>query len=174
MSKLSFTIQGLHEQKLSSFVDSRGTFTRIFDTEWMPQLEEGPKQINLSSNPKLGTLRGLHFQTDEENEHKRISLLSGSIFLAVIDLRKKSDTYKVINSLNLSFSDNLSIFVPAGCATGWITLEPNTNLHYIMHSRFEENTYSGLRFDDASFTIDWPLEPTCISSQDLAWPKFSD
>jgi dTDP-4-dehydrorhamnose 3,5-epimerase len=156
----------------TKFVDHRGSFERLYDSTWMKEIDSNPQQVNISRNTKKGTLRGLHFQKVGQPEHKLITLLSGSIYLAVVDLRKDSTSYLQVNSFEVDSSALESIFIPSGCATGWLSLEPNTDLHYVMYSRFEENSYSGLRYDDSFFKIPWPMKPTVISEQDLGWPLF--
>jgi dTDP-4-dehydrorhamnose 3,5-epimerase len=105
-------------------------------------------------------------------EHKLITLLNGSIYLAVVDLRKESESYLQVNSFEVNANELKSIFIPFGCATGWVSLEPNTDIHYVMYSRFEENSYSGLRYNDSFFNIPWPITPNVISEQDMSWPLF--
>ena len=156
----------------TKFVDHRGSFERLFDSAWVEKLNLLPQQVNISRNTSMGTLRGLHFQLTGQPEHKLITLLNGSIYLAVVDLRKDSESYLQVNTFEVDSRDLKSIFIPFGCATGWVSLEPNTDLHYVMYSRFEENTYSGLRYSDSFFNIQWPIEPRVISEQDLNWPLF--
>lgn len=156
----------------AKFVDHRGSFERLYDSTWMKDLALLPQQVNLSRNTIKGTLRGMHFQLTGQPEHKLITLLSGSIYLAVVDLRKESDSYLQVNTLEVNSRELKSIFVPFGCATGWVSLEANTDIHYVMYSRFEENTYSGLRYNDSFFNIPWPIAPNVISKQDMSWPLF--
>jgi len=165
-------IEGMQVMPLLIHADSRGKFTRILDEEWFNLSTASPKQINLSQNPTSGTLRGMHFQIDGQPEHKVITLISGSIFLVVIDLRKSSKTYLNKFSTYVNVESATSFFIPSGCANGWITLSENTLVHYAMYSRFETNKYSGFKYDDPFFAIDWPCEPMVISDQDLNWPPY--
>lgn len=166
----SLNIEGLRLIEVPSFMDHRGTFMRVFDLD--SSLYGHAEQVNVSINPKLRTLRGMHFQTYGHPESKLVSLLSGSIYLCVLDLRKESSTYMAVFESLFLCEDKTSIAIPPGCATGWISLTTNTILHYVMSSRFEKNKYSGLRFDDPAFMINWPDSPLHISKQDLSWPKF--
>ena len=165
-------IEGMQAMSLFSHTDSRGKFTRLLDETWLNLATGAPKQINLSQNPFPGTLRGMHFQIDGEPEHKVITLISGSIFLVVIDLRKTSSTY--LNKFTTYVNEDLSTsyFIPSGCANGWITLSDNSWIHYAMYSRFETNRYSGFKYNDPFFAIDWPSDPIVISDQDLSWPTY--
>jgi dTDP-4-dehydrorhamnose 3,5-epimerase len=95
-----------------------------------------------------------------------------TIFFVVIDLRKESKTYLNKFTSHINADTYTSYFVPAGCANGWLTLTKNTLIHYTMFSRFESNHYSGFKYNDPLFSIDWPLEPKIISKKDLNWPYF--
>ena len=170
---MSNSIEGLSILSLSEYRDHRGSFTRVFDVDWLNSSSEQPQQVNISRNQAKGTLRGMHYQLTGVPEHKLISILSGSIYLVVIDLRADAVSYLKTVSVELDSKDLKRVFVPAGCATGWMTLEDNTDVHYVMYARFEECTYGGLRFDDPFFKLNWPLAPKVISNQDASWPDFN-
>ena len=164
-------INGLILQQNQKQFDLRGSFERVFD-QAASLGEYEIVQVNFSNNPKKGTLRGLHFQVGGPPEHKFMKLNSGSIYMAVVDLRESEETYLNVFQKELNSENDLTAFIPAGCATGWISLENNTQITYLMTSRFEECNYGGYRFDDPKFSIDWPINPIYISNADLGWPKF--
>jgi dTDP-4-dehydrorhamnose 3,5-epimerase len=99
-------------------------------------------------------------------------LLGGKLFLSLVDLRENSPTYMCNANRVLSQTSEVAIFIPAGCAAGWLSLEDNVTIQYFMSSSFEQNSYSGLRYDDPQFNIPWPHEPKLISDQDKNWQKF--
>lgn len=167
-------IQGLQIFEGKAFSDSRGKFARLFDAEWFPQSSFRTTQINISINPIEGTLRGMHYQISGEPENKLITLIQGSVFLVVADLRKSSSTYLKIRSQYISAEDSESILVPAGCATGWLSTSTDVQIHYVMSSRFEENTYSGFKYNDPAFDIPWPNSPVLISEQDNSWLPYQE
>lgn len=164
-------IQGLKFISNHKHVDSRGSFERIFDKE-LQNYEFEIQQVNLSNNPRKGTLRGLHFQKEGPAEHKFMKLNFGSIYIAIIDLRESSETYLNVYQKKIINENELTIFIPSGCATGWLTLENNTQITYLMTSRFQDCKYGGYRFDDPQFSIHWPEDPIIVSKTDLHWPKF--
>ena len=167
-------IDGLNIFKGSVFRDSRGKFSRIFDSNWISNIGFTPMQINISSNPFMHTLRGMHFQVDGKPENKLMTLLSGIIFLSIVDLRPKSASYLNVFTRELSSEEGDSIYIPSGCAAGWISLSNDVQIHYVMSSRFENNNYNGFRFDDPFFGIPWPVKPEIISDQDRNWPFFQE
>jgi dTDP-4-dehydrorhamnose 3,5-epimerase len=153
-------------------VDDRGYFVRSYDCQKFMENNFKVEQVNLSCNPQTHTLRGLHFQTEGPPEDKLITLVSGSVFMAILDLRKDSKNYGEVSEMNFTEPLTKSVYVPAGFATGWITTSPNTTLQYAMSARFEECKYSGIRYDDSQLCINWPSLPKVISKKDLAWSSF--
>jgi dTDP-4-dehydrorhamnose 3,5-epimerase len=167
-------IDGLSIYKGSKFKDSRGSFSRVYDSGWLNNGAFTPSQVNISSNPYKHTLRGMHFQTNGEPENKLMTILSGVVFLSIVDLRRQSKSYLNVFTKELSAHDGEAIYIPAGCAAGWISLTDDVEIHYVMSSRFESNSYDGFRFDDSFFNISWPVIPKIMSDQDRNWPKFRE
>ena len=158
-------------QSLKNHVDSRGTFTRTFDARY---LEFEVVQSNISSNPVKSTLRGLHFQVSGPPEEKLICVLSGSVFMVLVDLRSESPSFLQKNEIEITGALTDSVYVPSGFATGWLSTSPNTTLQYLMSARYEESSYGGIRFDDEKLRINWPSPPTLISEQDKSWPTAKE
>ena len=159
----------IYENKLH--IDDRGSFIRFYDKS-INAKNLSIEQTNLSINPRKGTLRGMHFQTSGPPENKFMKLLSGEIFLAIVDLRKNEETYLNIVQKTLKSEDQQTLFIPSGCATGWISLAENSTIVYLMTSKYEECTYSGFKYNDAAVSISWPMEPLVVSNQDITWPKL--
>ena len=164
-------IFGVQELIFTSYADSRGKFNRIFDTDWLEE-DFVIEQVNVSINPYQYTLRGMHFQKSGKPENKIMCLLGGKLFLSLVDLRENSPTYMCNANRVLSQTSEVAIFIPAGCAAGWLSLVDNVTIQYFMSSSFEQNSYSGLPYDDPQFNIPWPHEPKLISDQDRNWQKF--
>lgn len=152
-------------------VDNRGSFIRIFDAEKTKDINFLVEQTNISINPVLGTLRGMHFQISGPAESKLITVLSGSIFMNVVNLKELSKGKVKFETHELDSIDN-SILIPAGFATGWISTADNTILIYQMSARFEECSYSGFRYNDRKLNLPWPSTPKIISKQDLSWEDY--
>lgn len=155
------------------YSDSRGKFCRTYDIDSPETPGFVVAQSNVSVNPTKGTLRGMHFQVSGPPEDKLVTLLSGSVFIVTIDLRYESSTFLKKTEMQLKASLEQSLFIPSGFATGWISTSENTSLQYLMSARYEECSYSGIRFDDCKLGITWPAAPTVISDQDLNWPNFT-
>ena len=155
--------------------DKRGNFNRSFCQKEFKKngIEKDIAQGNISENPSKHTLRGFHYQVKPHEESKTISCITGSIFNVIIDLRKESSTFLKYISLSISSKSKQSIFVPKGCANGWITLENNTIIHYYMGSFYKPGFDKGIKFNDNFFKIKWPYQPKVISEKDLSYPDFS-
>ena len=156
--------------------DERGVFRRSFCKEEFEKsgVKFDALQGNISENFNIHTLRGFHYQSSPSNESKIISCVTGSLFNIVLDLRKKSNTYKQWSSLEINSKDRQSIHVPAGCANAFLTLENNTIVHYYMNDFYNPNTYKGIRYNDPNFSFVWPFKPQIISEKDLNFPDFID
>jgi len=156
------------------FGDSRGQLERILDTAGAEKhgIDTRVDHSLISTNPDLGTLRGFHFQRVPYVEAKTITCLSGSIHDVVVDLRVDSPTYCSWVAVELHAGDHRSLHVPRGCANAWLTLSPDTSLHYYMAEKFSPDHGSGFRFDDPAFGVPWPSPPFVVAERDLNWPTF--
>jgi len=100
-------------------------------------------QISVSFNKKKGTFRGFHFQKKPFEENKFIFCTAGSIIDIIIDLRKNSRTYMKKITKIISSKKNNVVFVPKGCAHGFLTIEKNTKIIYIMDKPYSFKYSSG-------------------------------
>ena len=171
-SKLSLKDTWLIEPNL--FEDSRGTFRRSFCQEKYKEygLDSNMSQGNISENPYKGTLRGFHYQIGKYKEAKTITCINGSLYDVVIDLRKDSPTFLKHTALEISSINKKSIYIPKGCANAWLTLEPNTIIHYYMSNPYQPGFDCGIRYNDELFKIKWPFAPKVISQKDQSYNNF--
>ena len=103
---------------------------------------------------------------------KIIYCIKGSIFDVVVDLRKKSKTYKKYVGIKISSKDRKGIIVPKGCAHGFQTLEANTEVIYFTTQFYNKSKERGVNFKDQTLKIKWPLALTNISKKDFNLPNF--
>lgn len=178
MSKIQVTeIEGVRLSKSISVSDPRGSFIKIQPNhEFQNQLNS----VATSINPKLGTIRGLHFQTGPFAEEKIITCIQGAIFDVIVDIRPLSKSFGMWATFELSFRNRHQVFLPKGIAHGFQTLEPNTIVHYCLSASYSsESSYSINPFGDIG--IVWPLKEFSISEKDatgvslaIAAQKYSD
>jgi len=154
--------------------DERGFFARGFcQREFRDAgLNLDVVQTNLSHNLHKGTLRGLHYQAAPHPDPKLVSCIQGEIFDVVVDLRAGSDTYLQWSGVDLSALNHRAVFVPPGCAHGFITLSDNAVVHYQMGAEFVADLARGVRWDDPAFAIEWPLRPAVMSARDAHYDDF--
>ncbi len=153
--------------------DNRGWFKENWQREKKLNIglpDFGPVQNNISYNLKRGTTRGIH----AEPWDKFISIASGSVFVAIVDLRE-GPTFGHVETFTLDPSK--AIFVPWGCGNSFQTLEDDTVYTYLVNDHwFPEAQYTFLNLGDPSVNIQWPipLEDAEVSEKDKQHPYFED
>jgi len=155
--------------------DHRGYFTRLWcDNEFREHgLRTELAQSNAGFSRQRGTLRGLHFQVAPHSEVKVVRCTRGAMFNVIVDLRPESPSYKLWVGVELSEKNSDTLYVPEGCAQGYMTLEDNTEMCYHTSEFYHPESASGVTYNDPEFGIVWPMEATIISDQDRTWPDYS-
>lgn len=155
--------------------DRRGFFARTFcENEFQEMgLESRFVQANISYSATEGTLRGLHYQRFPHEEAKLVRCLRGALFDVVLDLRTDSASFGKYHAVELTAKNRLMIYVPQGCAHGFMTLKPSTEIMYLVTSSYSPEAERGVRFDDPTFCIDWPMLPLEISEKDANYPDYT-
>lgn len=158
-------------------VDNRGSFARMFCQREFEKagIEQDFKQINLCNNYKRGTLRGLHYQKGGKLEDKLVACTSGRIYDVCADIRKESATYGKHVAFELSEQNGRMLYIPKGCAHGYVTLEDNSQLLYLMSEFYVPGLEGGYRYDDPFLAVNWPVdENLVISEKDLMLPYITE
>jgi dTDP-4-dehydrorhamnose 3,5-epimerase len=114
-------IEGVQLVNAFSTSDSRGSFVKFFPGNL---LFEKLDSVAISTNPKMGTIRGIHFQIEPFAEEKIISCIQGSTFEVIVDLRPNSKTVGKIATFELSKENAKQVYLPKGIAHGFQTLAP--------------------------------------------------
>ena len=154
--------------------DARGSFSRVFcaDTFRAQGLADCFPQTNHSSNPKRGTLRGMHYQKQPHAEVKLVRVVCGAICDVIIDLRPGSPTQGQWQAFELSAENRAMLYVPEGFAHGFQTLTDDAEVTYQVSSPYVPGAEGGVRWDDPAFGIGWPLAVSAISDKDADWPSW--
>lgn len=154
--------------------DERGFFARTWaeDVFAAHGLQTRVVQRNLSFNREPGTLRGMHFQRAPHAEVKIISCLMGAMYDVALDLRPESPTYRGWFGAELRADTGAMLYVPEGCAHGYLTLEPNTLVEYLVSEFYHPEAAGGVRWDDPAFGIQWPVQPRVMTERDRTYPDF--
>jgi dTDP-4-dehydrorhamnose 3,5-epimerase len=158
--------------------DERGFFARTFSSEEFAARGLDPRvdQCSTSFNPKVGTLRGMHYQAAPHAEAKLVRCTRGAIFDVAVDLRRDSPAYLRWFGVELSADDGRALFVPEGCAHGFQTLVDSTEVLYQISTPHVPSAGRGVRWDDPAFGIKWPPAPPggrTMSRRDAEYPDFT-
>ena len=155
--------------------DRRGFFARTYCRRELEDRDLDPTvvQCNISVNHKKGTVRGMHWQAAPYEEIKLVRCTRGAIHDVILDLRPDSPTYKRHVGVDLDAENRLAIYIPAGVAHGFQSLDDETEIFYQMSEFYYPEAARGVRWNDPAFSIAWPLEVTVISDKDLSFPDFA-
>jgi dTDP-4-dehydrorhamnose 3,5-epimerase len=160
------------------FSDARGYFCETFQrADFAAQgLGNDFLQDNQSSSDRPGTVRGLHFQRPPFAQTKLVRVLHGSIFDVAVDLRWSSPSFGKHIGIKLSSKGNEQLFVPAGFAHGFCTIEPDTVVFYKVDQPYSAAHDGGINWADSQLGIEWPVASAeaILSDKDRALPILAD
>lgn len=167
-------VAGVRIVELEPLADERGSFARSFcaDEFAAAGIAMTVVQTNISRNTRRGTLRGMHYQAEPAPEPKLVRCTAGRIFDVAVDLRPDSPSFCRWTAVELNAEAHNGLFVPAGCAHGFLSLNDNTEVTYLMGAAYVPESARGVRWNDPAFAIAWPFEPETMSEKDAAYPDF--
>lgn len=156
--------------------DERGFFARTWCQQEFAEhgLNFSLAQANIGFSRKKGTLRGLHYQVAPHQEAKLVRCTAGAIYDVMIDLRPASLTYQQWFGIELTADNHRMLYVPEGFAHGYQTLADDTEVFYPVSQFYAPGAERGVRYNDPTFEIEWPLEVQVISEKDKNWPNYID
>lgn len=174
----SLAIQDIKLIATTSHVDDRGSFCETWNRRDLEHAGIGCDfvQDNHVVSHAAGTIRGLHCQTGLDAQGKLLRVTRGRIFDVAVDLRPDSATFGQWVGKKLDSDSGEQIWIPAGFAHGYCTLEPDTEVIYKVDNYYNPVAESGIRWDDPELGIQWPdlaVEPI-VSPKDRVLPFFSD
>jgi dTDP-4-dehydrorhamnose 3,5-epimerase len=152
--------------------DERGFLARTFCAKEFKDmgLDHKLAQSTIVYNKIKGTLRGMHYQASPYPEAKLVRCTKGAIYDVIVDLRPRSPTLMMWLGIELTETNRKMLYVPAGFAHGYQTLEDETEVFYQMSEFFHSECARGVRWDDPAFRILWPLAVSVISEKDKSYP----
>lgn len=157
--------------------DQRGFFSETWSRPRFAEagIDVDFVQDNLSMSEAAGTVRGLHFQAPPRAQAKLVRCGRGRVFDVAVDIRRGSPTFGKWAGVELSFENGRQLFLPAGFAHGFATLEPASELVYKCSDTYAPEAEGAIRWDDPEIGIDWPVKGAPIlSGKDAAAPFFSE
>jgi dTDP-4-dehydrorhamnose 3,5-epimerase len=155
--------------------DERGSFSRLHcEREFAAAgLDQRVVQTNLSRTHHRGTIRGMHYQVPPSSEAKLVRCISGRIYDVIIDLRRDSPKFLRHFGVELGESAETALYVPAGFAHGFQTLEDDAVVLYQMTDFYAAELGRGVRWNDPAFGIVWPLNHPALNERDANYPDFN-
>ncbi|MGH7270525.1 MAG: dTDP-4-dehydrorhamnose 3,5-epimerase family protein [Polyangiaceae bacterium] len=157
-------------------VDDRGSFTRIWCGREFEEhgLDARFVQSSVSANARKGTLRGMHYSVPPHAEVKTVRCVRGAIYDVMLDLRVGSPTFRGSFAATITADNALAVYVPAGVAHGFQTLEDSSDVLYQMSEFYDPECARGVRWDDPAFDLRWPEGARILSDRDRSYPQFGD
>jgi dTDP-4-dehydrorhamnose 3,5-epimerase len=152
-------------------VDERGWFARTYCKKEFAAIGHTKEwvQMNHSFTAMPGTVRGMHFQYAPYGEIKMLRCIAGAAFDVIVDLRKKSATYLQWFGTEITALNKKIVYIPAGFAHGFQTLAADTELVYHHSGYYHPAAEGGVRFDDPSLQVKWPLPVSQVSIRDQGY-----
>ncbi len=174
MKFIKTKIKGAFIIELEKQEDTRGYLARTWDIKEFAKngIKMDLVQGYVSHTNKKGTIRGIHYQVKPFAEAKLTRCTKGAIFELVVDLRKKSPTYKKWQGFTLKAKDNKMLFTPPNCGHAILTLADETDFINFSNQPYMSEYEHGIRYDDPAFAIKWPIKVRAVSGKDLSWKGF--
>jgi dTDP-4-dehydrorhamnose 3,5-epimerase len=157
------------------FNDKRGFFRELYREETLSAagIETRFVQDNLSVS-RRSVIRGLHFQKAPHSQDKLVAVLSGRIWNVVADLRPDSPSFLRWTGIELSAERGEGLYIPAGFANGFASLEEDTIVFYKTSRPYKPESEAGIRWDDPALGIRWPFRDPILSDKDAGLPLFKE
>jgi dTDP-4-dehydrorhamnose 3,5-epimerase len=168
-------IEGAFLMEPQPIVDERGFFARMWCDEEAEAhgLNPAVEQCNISFNPLAGTLRGMHYQEAPHTEAKLVRCTAGAIFDVLIDIRPDSPSFKRWYGAELTADNHRMLYVPEGCAHGYLTLVDNAEVFYQVSTKYAPKAARGVRFNDPAFNVRWPAPVLHLHPRDRDYADFA-
>jgi len=172
MRFLETKLRGAFVVEVERIDDERGFFARTFSRDEFAArgLKADFVQCSVSYNALQGTLRGLHYQTPPHAEAKLVRCVRGAIHDVIVDLRSGSPTRRQWFGVELTADNGRMLYVPEGFAHGFVTLADGSEVYYQITAYYQAESARGVRWDDPSLDIAWPMPPVAMSERDRRLP----
>lgn len=173
LSLTELQVPGCFSVRPRVHLDNRGRFVKTIhsttlDAAGLP-LEIREQYYSISSR---NVLRGMHFQTPPHDHDKLVYCLAGKALDVVLDLRKGSPQFGIAISVTLDPAESAGLYVPRGCAHGFLSLLDGTMLLYSVTSEYERDHDLGIRWDSIPF--EWPTSNPIVSDRDRCLPRLPE
>jgi len=172
------SLPGVIEITPPRFGDDRGWFSETWSARRMADagIDLTWVQDNESVSAEVGTVRGLHFQTEPSAQDKLVRVIHGRILDVAVDLRRSSPTFGEWVGVELTADAGNQLFVPRGFGHGFATLEPNCRVAYKVTDFYAKDCERVVAWNDPALGIDWKIGPATavLADRDATAPLLAD
>lgn len=168
------SLSGVVLVKPRVLADARGSFSEVFKASEFAAagLKQVWVQINVSVSQQ-NVVRGMHYQLNPIAQGKLISVVRGSIFDAVIDIRRASPTFGQWVGAELDDKDRHMLWVPPGFAHGFCATASFAEVVYCCTAEYAPQNERGIIWNDPAVGISWPIAEAILSDKDRNYPPLS-
>jgi dTDP-4-dehydrorhamnose 3,5-epimerase len=158
-----------------AFGDDRGYFLETYKESAFRDagIRETFVQDNHSRSTR-GVLPGLHYQLPPHAQRKLVRVVAGHVWDVAVDLRRSSETFGKRVGFELSETDHRMLYIPPGFGHGFVVLSEAAHLVYKCTAEYNKDAERGVRWDDPSIAVEWPLTDVLVSDKDQALPLLQD
>jgi len=176
--KLPTKIHDAYILKPKVFGDARGFFLESWNKKTFQDLigDFDFVQDNHSRSSN-NVIRGLHYQIGDAAQGKLVWVTSGVVFDVLVDLRKSSPTYGLWDGYMLTANEHERLWVPPGCAHGFLVMSDMADFHYKVTSVYAPDSERALVWNDPELGIVWPIEADknpLVSPRDASAASFTE
>lgn len=167
-------VAGVLLVKPKVFSDARGFFLETWQRDRYAEAGiDLPFMQDNHSCSGYGTLRGLHFQK-KHPQGKLVHVSLGSVFDVAVDIRPNSPTFGEWCGVELTQENHWQLWIPPGLAHGFMVTSEVAHFHYKATDVYHPEDECGIRWDDPSLAIDWPISKPTLAAKDLVLPGFAE
>jgi dTDP-4-dehydrorhamnose 3,5-epimerase len=173
MNLVPTKIEGVFIVEPKVFRDERGVFVKTFNKE---QFEEHGLSVDFTESyysiSNKNVMRGMHIQLPPKDHSKLVFVTRGAVLDVVLDIRKGSPTYGQYEVTELSERNNKMVYMPPGCAHGFLSLEDNSCTTYLQTATYSPEHDTGIKID--SFGMQWNVENPVLSKRDQGFLPLTE
>jgi dTDP-4-dehydrorhamnose 3,5-epimerase len=157
------------------FSDERGYFLESYNQRTLESVLGARIDFvqDNHSHSRHGVLRGMHYQLGAP-QGKLVRVGRGTIWDAVIDLRRSSATFGQWEGFELSESNHRQLWVPVGFAHGYVVTSEHADVLYKTTDFWKPELERCIAWDDPELAIAWPERAPVLSAKDRQGTAFAE
>ena len=166
-------LPGLYVLECPHYPDSRGDFTKIFNSEALAEagVTFSPAEVFLTKSDK-DVIRGMHFQIGEAAHDKLVFCPKGRVLDVVVDVRPNSTYFNKPFVIELDETTPKALLVAKGYGHGFLALQSDSWMLYLTTSVHRPELDRGALWSSIDFT--WPIDRPIISNRDRLHPRIQE